>query len=843
MLSATSIPFSTLYSSESKKRAVRAESLYKAVLESNALSSASTNTSSTSDTQNQLSLVPVNMPLRGSSSGPLSQGFRDAESIKDAVGSELNGSTYWIKDSSLKAMLEAAATTEECQAYLDHCPIYQEAVKQLELATAEDDLYAPTIKLVQSILDHFGLGEKRTVKDAHSSHLHHIEVQDDSSSAAGAKHTAPSATKAKSGSRNSNLQASSSHYKKIGESTREATKTAYSAVDLVVTGTPKEFDFTDPCAHPWIKKNVQSYTTCLTPIDAKLLGCKDTEAQLFCQAGMYARACFNSQRHRTFVYVIMMNQEAVKLFYFDHCGGMLSEWISFKDDPKALIRMILLTCKDDPEMVGLDPAVSFVSARVRSSRQAAVQYATKLYKRKIQVKLNNRDTTLSVQGLTWASNAIHGRKTICWRVQDEDRNIFMLKECSRRVDRTPAEWEMLEAINASPVPITGVGKMVGYAKSFTVSELRERIKMDMPATLPNRERYVVLLEAHGLPISHFRNPMQFLLAFRDAVSGHQQLWQLGILHRDISTNNILLGKDNASVGNRGVLIDLDLAIFIEEVKARYGLGTRTGTHVFQSYMMLSNQSNHVLHFPHDHLDDLESFFWVLVWITLSYEIHGSGKDVEVHKISLDNRPKLLNNFEKEDSASYKYDALDPGSIDTLAPGWTREFHDLVDDLAGFLKPRVSKKKLLRTQMNRSHRLNDPDPNLPLWLTNDKPLVALKEEALDDYKMFLGHIDAVISNYQTSPDNLPASSSGSANCPVPTTPKPSQSVKDNSVTPTVILGSGSKRFRGPGVVPEDSPSAKRNRNTDFLSNRSQSPSPAPRKGNGQSSRSSTSSLGK
>lgn len=35
-----------------------------------------------------------------------------------------------------------------------------------------------------------------------------------------------------------------------------------------------------------------------------------------------------------------------------------------------------------------------------------------------------------------------------------------------------------------------------------------------------------------------------------------------ILHRDISVNNILIGKKEAKPGWRGVLIDLDMAIFI-----------------------------------------------------------------------------------------------------------------------------------------------------------------------------------------------------------------------------------------------------------------------------------------
>ncbi|KAF9053319.1 hypothetical protein BJ165DRAFT_1318702, partial [Panaeolus papilionaceus] len=326
------------------------------------------------------------------------------------------------------------------------------------------------------------------------------------------------------------------------------------------------------------------------------------------------RACFNSQRHRTFVYVVMMNQEEVGLYYFDHCGGMLSKWIPYRENLDVLVRMILLTCNPERNLVGLDPTVSFVP--IPSTDSTSTPPAPRQYQRKICIDIGKGDMDLTVLGLTWSSNAIHGRKTICWKVKDEQGNEFMLKECSRSVCRSPTEWELLEHINKHAPNITGVGKMVGYMRSFKVSDLRKGTRMDMPENFRDRERYFILLEQHGLPIAQFQDPMQFLRAFRDR---HMQLWEIGILHRDISLNNVLLGKDGASNGNRGMLIDLDLGLFIETVTSHYGIDSRTGTYAFQSYMVLSNTEEDQYQFPHNHLDDLESFFWVLIWVTMAYE--------------------------------------------------------------------------------------------------------------------------------------------------------------------------------------------------------------------------------
>ena len=57
--------------------------------------------------------------------------------------------------------------------------------------------------------------------------------------------------------------------------------------------------------------------------------------------------------------------------------------------------------------------------------------------------------------------------------------------------------------------------------------------------------------------------------------GHQNLWGAGILHRDVSANNVLIGKPGAEVGNRGVLIDMDMAILIDRMESLASVDFRT----------------------------------------------------------------------------------------------------------------------------------------------------------------------------------------------------------------------------------------------------------------------------
>ena len=57
----------------------------------------------------------------------------------------------------------------------------------------------------------------------------------------------------------------------------------------------------------------------------------------------------------------------------------------------------------------------------------------------------------------------------------------------------------------------------------------------------------------------------------NSLLGHKNLWDNNILHRDISVNNILLSLDPVKENNRGLIIDLDLAILINRTKSLAGI--------------------------------------------------------------------------------------------------------------------------------------------------------------------------------------------------------------------------------------------------------------------------------
>ncbi|KAI1147673.1 serine/threonine-protein kinase Sgk2 [Nemania diffusa] len=122
----------------------------------------------------------------------------------------------------------------------------------------------------------------------------------------------------------------------------------------------------------------------------------------------------------------------------------------------------------------------------------------------------------------------------------------------------------------------------------------------------NRIYSCLVISPAGRVISNFRTVKELLEAIRDAVKGHQSLYETGnILHRDISSNNIIITKPEVADGFKGMLIDLDLAKVRNSGPSR--AQHQTGTMQFMAVEVLRRTD-------HTYRHDLESFFYVLLWM-------------------------------------------------------------------------------------------------------------------------------------------------------------------------------------------------------------------------------------
>ncbi|KAJ0368471.1 hypothetical protein COL26b_010890 [Colletotrichum chrysophilum] len=134
---------------------------------------------------------------------------------------------------------------------------------------------------------------------------------------------------------------------------------------------------------------------------------------------------------------------------------------------------------------------------------------------------------------------------------------------------------------------------------------------------PNRVHRRIILQDYGKPIYKASSRSSLLAALVGCIEGHESLYKAGILHRDISINNLMINEDSGNPSWPAFLIDLDLAIR-EQREGASGAKGKTGTRAFMAIgAMLGEQ--------HSFMHDLESFFWVLFWICIHYD--ADGKDV------------------------------------------------------------------------------------------------------------------------------------------------------------------------------------------------------------------------
>ncbi|KAI0924109.1 hypothetical protein AcV5_010538 [Taiwanofungus camphoratus] len=137
----------------------------------------------------------------------------------------------------------------------------------------------------------------------------------------------------------------------------------------------------------------------------------------------------------------------------------------------------------------------------------------------------------------------------------------------------------------------------------------------------------LVMKTYGWPIKFAKSLLEMVGAFKDAIVGHRNSFQRNVLHRDISIGNILIAS-KPKPGYRGILIDYENAIILKPGREPLHDDPVSGTRPFISPEVLGRKPlwDHSrkrpktmprLHPKHDFIHDLESFFWVLVWLCMS----------------------------------------------------------------------------------------------------------------------------------------------------------------------------------------------------------------------------------
>ncbi|KAG2363751.1 hypothetical protein BDR07DRAFT_1483352 [Suillus spraguei] len=215
------------------------------------------------------------------------------------------------------------------------------------------------------------------------------------------------------------------------------------------------------------------------------------------------------------------------------------------------------------------------------------------------------DKTYRIIKPIFARAAIRGRATMCWHVQDPDTCndivirgkqpkhpcFYVVKDTWCIAAHSSVEEEILEMLK----DIQGVPKLV---KSWDV-------------------------QVSGCPDT--TGPY--------AINAHHEIVGRGILHCDISLNNIMIYFEYTVNGifARGLLIDYDYATKISKgTDCAVGRQDLTGTLMFMASSILLQYSEHGI--PHEQTvaHDLESFVYVFIYICVMYD--GAGDKLRDDKL-------------------------------------------------------------------------------------------------------------------------------------------------------------------------------------------------------------------
>jgi hypothetical protein len=146
-----------------------------------------------------------------------------------------------------------------------------------------------------------------------------------------------------------------------------------------------------------------------------------------------------------------------------------------------------------------------------------------------------------------------------------------------------------------------------------------------------------------------------------------------VLHRDLSINNLMC--DKKPTGHIGILSDWDLASLIDDQDAVIASNARhrTGTVPFMSIHLLKASS------PHKYCHDLESFFYILVWAAIHFDLQKNQCLSPLPDFQEWNHPNLVKAAEPKISFLWDPSRLTPFVSDCFKPllvTWIKALREL-----------------------------------------------------------------------------------------------------------------------------------------------------------------------
>ncbi|KAI1319102.1 hypothetical protein F5Y16DRAFT_391182, partial [Xylariaceae sp. FL0255] len=376
----------------------------------------------------------------------------------------------------------------------------------------------------------------------------------------------------------------------------------------------------------------------------------------FLQLTRLVRGVFTDQPIRRFVHAFTLCASMMELWVFDRSGAYSSGPFDIHDKPDIFARALVGYATMDGDAIGLDTFLEqedkhlYITLNDIDEQETRVRLVRPMVRQKAIVC---RGTTCyetqdcSVAKFSWASDnrmqevkqlelaRDRGVKGVARVVAH--RQITTIAELRKGLDFRERHKFQNDEVHFEDLSSVGTRNTSGYKRKSSsghqsdTSGSKKRRSNSQQSRLvqkqsgeartgtgkpslysaggdrwENRIYSCLVIAPAGRVISDFRTIKELLEAMRDAIMAHQSLYETGnILHRDISSNNIIITRSETADGFKGMLIDLDLAKIRDGGPS--GARHQTGTMQFMAVEVLRKTD-------HTYRHDLESFFYVLLWM-------------------------------------------------------------------------------------------------------------------------------------------------------------------------------------------------------------------------------------
>ncbi|KAF8584585.1 hypothetical protein K439DRAFT_1134675 [Ramaria rubella] len=320
------------------------------------------------------------------------------------------------------------------------------------------------------------------------------------------------------------------------------------------------------------------------------------------------------QHNRRYAFGLVISQRTLTVHMFDRSGVVSSPSFDYHMEPVQFCAIVTGLASYEGERLGFDTSI------LNEDSQAILR-VTEFVGRK-----RAKEVKYALTDLLYFASDLVGRGTICFAARmDADERQYVLKDSW--VANDVLEGKESEASLIAHARNLGVSKgipRIQHSEDVRIKGSTGVTRLDSvfsnrqtqsPDNAVERVHTRLIMEPYGIPLHHFSNRTELLTAYHDALQAHRNLYEkAGILHRDIKPENILINP-NGDEGNHGILIDFDHAIRVTD-SSPYSTKRKIGTYFFMSHRALEGEI-------HTFMDDLESFYYVLVYIGRTYSGPGA----------------------------------------------------------------------------------------------------------------------------------------------------------------------------------------------------------------------------